>query len=271
MAIRRRTARAAGGGLMIALLSTVLAAQADAGRKYYGGAETPPPESAPVEPASDIADDQSGLEVATTLALAHAAMASLTATQVIEGNRVEDSADRRALITHSFIGNAGIASANQESGNLNSQLNVRVIALTEEQADGVLTGVDLSAYAVRRDNTVVAGGGERRVSIVDSFADGTGIVGVNQAAGNLNRQANLLVMALGMAPGANMHLLGDAALDETASNNTVVSKGAPAPQIAELDGAFKNFEGIAQVSQVAGDLNSTTNAVAVSYRETSLP
>lgn len=255
---------------MVALLSTVLAAQADAGRKYYGGAETPPPGSAPVASAPDVGDDQSGLEAATTLALAHAAMASLTATQVIEGNRVEDGADRRALITHSFIGNAGIASANQESGNLNSQLNVRVIALTEEQADGVLTGVDLSAYAVRRDNTVVAGG-ERRVSIVDSFADGTGIVGVNQAAGNLNRQANLLVMALGLAPGANMHLLGDAALGETASNNTVVSNGAPAPQIAELDGAFKNFEGIAQVSQVAGDLNSTTNAVAVSYREMSLP
>jgi hypothetical protein len=191
-----------------------------------------------------------------------AAMGAAIVEQGLIGNQVkEHNVNRRTMILGSFRNNQGIVNVNQDSGNLNNQANVRVLAMVE--AGSLVYDLKLTGLVQRIDNVLISSGGERQDRIASSFREMVGIAGVNQSAGNLNQQANVLVLGVGLALGPEMVTLGDVILEEVNANNTL-TQGPLGPRTDAITGAFRDFRGIAQVSQSAGDLNAVSNFLGVS-------
>ncbi len=183
--------------------------------------------------------------------------------QAVIGNLVEErDAYRSSLIRDSFQDNRGIVMVNQETGNLNNQANVRVLAFAEPGAS--FQSVSLAGTAVSVGNTVITNGGAREDRIANSFGGTVGIVGVNQSAGNLNIQLNALVLGVGVSLGLDGMLLGESALGTVYGNNTLVEKGPPGPRTDVVVDSFGGFRGIAQINQSAGDLNIVRNVFGLS-------
>ncbi len=192
------------------------------------------------------------------------------AEQALIGNRVEEqNAIRRVLIQDAFQDNQGILNVNQEAGNLNNQANVRVLAVGS--ADSLVEGLDFGGSSRGAHNTLISSGGEREDRIVNSFGGTAGIVGANQSAGNLNQQANVLILGIGAALGPEVVALGDATLGEVSALDTVKQKGAGGPRADIITDSFAGFRGIAQVNQSAGDLNSLRNVFGFSLTVVTLP
>jgi hypothetical protein len=182
--------------------------------------------------------------------------------QVLLGNQVEEhNIIRHTLIQDSFQDNRGIVNVNQEAGNLNNQANVRVLAVVA--AEGVVQGFDLTGSVRQTNNILITSGGARENRIIHSFGGTVGIVGANQSSGNLNQQANILLLGIGQALGPEAVVLGDASLGETKTNNTV-QRDLQGPRTDLLTDSFTGFRGIAQVSQSSGDLNTISNVLGLS-------
>jgi hypothetical protein len=110
---------------------------------------------------------------------------------------------RDADITDSFNDNTGVVGFNQSPGNMNNQVNLvsLAIALTD---DGVaLSEADLGQFNQR--NTVLESdsvgladpniGINKSAVMAGSLSGNTGIIGVNQSAGNMANQANVASLA----------------------------------------------------------------------------
>lgn len=194
----------------------------------------------------------------------NASFAFALVSQRLEGNRVvEGDVDYSSLIQDSFSRNSGIVSVNQDSGNINNQANVRVIALAAGGAEVNLPSVDL--VRSRYDNEVVSSGVTHTDSIVNSFNDTSGIVGVNQSSGNLNQQANVLVLAAGLRLSPEVALLDDHSLADVVPGPADASDSGPRdPRMETIVDSFNNFSGIAQVSQSAGNENNISNVIGIS-------
>ncbi len=186
------------------------------------------------------------------------------------GNALEQSdVTSRTVFEGSGQYNAGILSINPASGDLNNQAIIRAIAF----GDGGAALQLASAYGSMEltDNTVVASG-PRETRIEDSFHGTTGIVGINQSAGNLNQQVNALALTIGTTLGPGIEVLGDAALGVIGGpeDNTLVGD-LESPRSAVLYNSFHGFVGIAQVNQSPGDLNRIANLLGVSLSVVNVP
>jgi hypothetical protein len=91
------------------------------------------------------------------------------------------------------------------------------------------------------------------------FAGGSGIVGVNQAAGALNNQNNALAIALG---DDSRFALGEADLGQFNSYNFVKANVLTRTDTIQ-GGAFAGFAGVAMVNQAAGISNNQANQVDI--------
>lgn len=182
---------------------------------------------------------------------------------VVRGNDLQEM-DRqsRSEITGSGTGSSGILSINQSSGDLNNQSNLRVLGIVSEPS--AMNLVDLSATVVMEGNTLRSTGGSRSDIIENSFHDRAGVIGVHQAAGNLNVQRNTLVMVIGGEASLSEMELGDV----TASNSASYENSGSRSDI--IRDSFANTSGIVQVTQSAGDLNVLGNNLALSFREVTL-
>ncbi len=190
--------------------------------------------------------------------------------QTLIGNQVvERNVTSRGLIQDAFQDNRGILSVNQAEGSLNNQAIVRVLTLGA--IDSPVQALDFSGSSRTLDNTLISSGGERENRISNSFGGTVGIVGANQSAGNLNQQANVLVLGLGAALGPEVVALGEATLGEISARNTVKQEGPAGPRADILTDSFAGFRGIAQVNQSAGDLNHMGNFVGLSLTVLTLP
>lgn len=204
--------------------------------------------------------DEAAAIVANTQAVA---AAHAVVTQVLVNNVVtEQNVFHTALLDGGFNGNSGIIGVNQSAGNVNNQTNVRAFALT---GLGAIQAAQADVLMEMHDNTVTTSGGGLTAGINNSFNNTTGVVGVNQVAGSLNEQANVLAMSMGAGAGQDSIILDDAtlALVGTPDQNTV-NEDPNRPQSAGVTNSFNNFTGIAQVNQVAGDLNRVNNVMALS-------
>lgn len=162
---------------------------------------------------------------------------------------------------------AGILSINQEAGNMNQQANIRSIAMA--MAGGGLGMVNIDVNTVQEltgNSLTVIDPGPRDVTIENSFNDGAGIVGINQAAGNMNQQMTVVAIGIGLQVGPDAIQVGDAQLGQigTDADNTLKEEGAPAAGQNTLANSFNDFSGIAQVSQISGDMNRVTQVIGVS-------
>ena len=190
--------------------------------------------------------------------------------QGLIGNRLEGRNVRsESLIQHSFQNNRGIVSVNQASGSLNNQANLRVLALAE--VGSLVQDLEIWGSTRQINNTLISSGGDREDRIANSFGGTVGIVGANQSSGNLNQQANVLVVGIGVAFGPEAVSLGDATLREISANNTVKQEGEAGRRAEIITDSFRGFRGIAQVSQSAGDLNTLGNFVGLSLTVVDVP
>ena len=91
------------------------------------------------------------------------------------------------------------------------------------------------------------------------FSGGSGVAGVNQAAGSLNNQNNALAVALGDHV---VHALGELDLGQFNTFNEVdVIDQVRTDTIA--GGAFNGFSGVAMVNQSSGSINNQANVVDI--------
>jgi len=96
-------------------------------------------------------------------------------------------------------------------------------------------------------------------TIDGSFGGGTGVVGVNQAAGSLNNQNNALAVALGDHV---VHALGEADLGQFNSFNEVNVIDQVRTDTISGD-SFSGFSGVAMVNQSSGSINNQANVVDI--------
>ncbi|MBI5025726.1 MAG: hypothetical protein HZC12_03160 [Nitrospirae bacterium] len=102
---------------------------------------------------------------------------------------------RDAIIVGSINSNRGIVGVNQSVGNINNQHNAIAIAIAMDGAVA-LNEADLGQAniiaSVSETNT------HKRDIISGSINENRGIVNVNQTSGNMNNQANVVSMSLGL-------------------------------------------------------------------------
>jgi len=215
--------------------------------------------------------------------------ASSTVEQELVGNTVQEgNLPTSVSFQDGLSSSSGIFSINQNAGNLNNQVNVRAIALSMSSSS--IQQLSLDASATTTDNLLTISGNERMTQVSGSFENTTGIVGLTQSAGNLNQQANLLVLGVGLTPeelptlwaisiseqptllvlGVGFTpeeqplLLTDNSLGEMTGNNSI--DGPIGSRSDSLTDSFGGFKGIAQVSQSSGDVNIIRNALEISVQ-----
>lgn len=109
---------------------------------------------------------------------------------------------RSGLIENSLNDNTGVVHANQAPGNMNNQANALSVAVSLD-AGVALSEADLGQVNVGnvvRESDATAGttlrvGINKRADITGSINGNTGVVGVNQAVGNMANQANVVSVA----------------------------------------------------------------------------
>lgn len=142
-----------------------------------------------------------------------------------------------AISGETFSRASGVLTINQAAGNGNAQANVTVIGK--------------SAAPVVHQSTTAAGVVNGRAEIgAFAFSGVTGIVQLNQSAGNGNTQQNVVIVTDSTLA---------AALAPHQSVAPSDSSGSSADAVTVDKTAFGNAKGIVQVSQIAGSSNRTAN------------
>jgi len=191
---------------------------------------------------------------------------------------------RRADIGFSVNTNSGIVELNQDVGNMANQGNV--LAFTAVFSEGETTEIPNTTYAeaeawVEQDNTNntvthledpidgvpfnpnndVLGGNRNIVATIRNSINGnSGIVGVNQNAGNMANQTNAVAMAVGFGTVA---ALSEAALGQENSGNTVTEAGVS--KLAYVADSITGNQGVVHVNQSAGNMANQSNVFALSF------
>jgi hypothetical protein len=129
-------------------------------------------------------------------------------------------------------------------------------------ADGNGAGAAAAIIAVKQvlvGNRLVQDGIHGLTEIQNSFNDNTGILVVNQDAGNFNNQAN--VVAFVMGSGESVAQVLSLSIEVEKRDNVVISSNSQ--HDARIDTSFNHTTGIVGVNQSAGSGNNQINAVAV--------
>jgi len=174
-------------------------------------------------------------------------------------------------INHSFQGFTGISQINQAGGSLNNQANVLGIAgASNGGAVAHLSQNSLSHKSRVENNTLNTSGNDHQASITgNSFAGGAGVLMVNQAAGHMNAQLNVINMTIG--PKRPLMGLTDTELGAVKANNHVnQDPSGPNKYSTNLEGGkINNFTGLVTTNQVAGNMNQVSTVFNVNV--TTLP
>ena len=120
---------------------------------------------------------------------------------------------RNALITNAINNNTGVVQVNQSPGQMNNQSNVLALAFSLRPGGVALAEADLGQFnqgnfVGESDGQQVSGkavvgdgiGINKSASITGSINGNIGIVGVNQSAGNMANQANIVSFSAVMVP-----------------------------------------------------------------------
>lgn len=112
---------------------------------------------------------------------------------------------RNARIENSINNNSGVAHVNQAPGNMANQSNTLALAVSLARGGVALAEADLGQVNTRNVVRESDAGGDRespgfvginkRADIIGSVNNNTGVVGVNQSAGNMANQANVVAFS----------------------------------------------------------------------------
>jgi hypothetical protein len=189
-----------------------------------------------------------------------AAFVTIFASSVIRDNVVTviDAVNSTRLVD-SLLGVRGITQINQDSGIGANQANIVTVAIGAGTGT-VPVGVAIMSDAHYTNNTISAAN-VTRTNVIENILDGSsGIVQINQNSGALNRNLNALGIALGIGS-------GDAVLI-TEGNLAAATSGAQynlsgTLQAGSTISGLRNFSGIGQIAQTAGDGNVAVNSLAI--------
>lgn len=162
-----------------------------------------------------------------------------------------------ARIDSSARGYQGNLGVNQAAGMLQQQVNGRVISAggagaTTTTIKQVIEQLPDSAAAIHT-NVSIDG---------DSFSQGSGVVGVNQAAGAGNQQINVLRVTLLAAP----ENLDDSVLAQSVTRADDALSAIPAGgerRVEMSHQAFSGSRGVVQLNQSSGIGNRTANHLSI--------
>jgi len=197
---------------------------------------------------------------------------------------------RRAAIDTSVNTNAGVVELNQDVGNMANQGNVLAFAVVFSLGGDIpnTTYVDAEAWVdqVNSDNHVThlengedatpggepdfapgnpnaADGNANVVATIGSSISGnSGIVGVNQNAGNMNNQTNVVALAVGFGTVA---ALSEGALGQENTRNTVHESGVK--KLASIGNSINGNTGVVHVNQAAGSNGNQANVFALAFTQ----
>jgi len=182
---------------------------------------------------------------------------------------------KSASITDSINGNQGIVGVNQDVGNMANQSNIVAFAtdvsvpvgntFANSQAD---ISQDNQSNFVWHVEPVFTGSGpptNLSATISDSINSNTGVVGVNQNAGNMNNQTNSLALAVG--PDA-VYALAEANLGQENAHNIVMELNTGKAE--SISGSVNHNTGIVQVNQSVGNMNNQASAFSISVLTSSV-
>ena len=171
-------------------------------------------------------------------------------------------------ISRSFQGYKGVATVTQAAGNLNNQ--VAMAAVVNGSLSSVHSRGPLLVYSNISDNLLMLDKHSSFKAVIDggSFRNYSGMLALSQTAGNLNSTVNFVGVSLNASPEKfqaldNLHLSDITAISK---KNEIVSEGkgkGERPEAKIEHGAFQNFNGIASITQVAGNMNQVSTQVGV--------
>jgi hypothetical protein len=186
---------------------------------------------------------------------------SIEAVSNISGNYVaETSAVHASSLMSSFQGFKGVGAANLAAGNLNNQGTYIGFAATG--GNNALMTTDVTLATIHQNNRLDTGNAFYTATIGDSaFKGATGIVAVNQAAGNMNSQLKAITVCMGNAAA----VLNNSQLSQINTNNTINMpvNGTMTANVSLDEGTFKDFKGVASVTQVAGNYNQVATSLRI--------
>jgi hypothetical protein len=184
---------------------------------------------------------------------------SIEAVSNIIGNYVaETSTVHESSLMASFQGFKGLGATNQAAGNLNNQGTYIGFAATGN--NNALMTTDVTLATKHENNSLIAGNASYQATIGgQAFKGATGIVAVNQVAGNMNSQLKAITVSLGNAAA----VLNNSQLSQVNTNNNIQVQGPMTAKVSLDDGTFQDFKGVASVTQVAGNLNQVTTSLRI--------
>lgn len=152
----------------------------------------------------------------------------------------------------------GNLAVNQAAGHLQQQVNSRALAVGGE---GVATNTVVQRQGDLLQSTSPL---DTQASITgDSFSNGSGIVGINQAAGIANQQINSASVVLIAAPES----LDDSVLAQSVTrpndSASTVSTLAGERRVDMSNEAFAGSRGVVQLNQSAGIGNRSANHLSI--------
>jgi hypothetical protein len=191
----------------------------------------------------------------------------------------ENCAEKRDIIENSGNTNSGIVTVNQAAGNMNNQASAVSVAIdvrTQPPGGVIVPQPDpddrgfaeaQAAADQRNDHNLVESVNLlfRDTLISGSFNGNTGVVHVNQAAGNMANQANVLSLAVAFTPGV---ALSEADLGQVNAFNTVFESDAGGAAFfgvhksATITASVNGNTGIIGVNQSSGNMANQANVVS---------
>jgi hypothetical protein len=212
------------------------------------------------------------------------------ANQTTAGNRAcENCAEKSDELIGSGLGNVGIISINQASGNMNNSGTLISAAIDtdtgggDDDDDGGDTGgsgkgfAEAKAGADQRNGLNVVNTVNilfRDAKIDGSLNGNTGLVYANQAAGNMTNQVNVLSLAFSLADEGVALAEADLGQFNVANSVTEGPTGPTAPGItktASITGSLNGNQGIFGVNQSVGNMGNQANVVSIAAVGTGLP
>jgi hypothetical protein len=188
----------------------------------------------------------------------------------------------KALIDFSINGNSGIVGVNSDVGNMVNQGNVVSLSVTGREPQAGEEGIpaesslthsqaeadqsntnnrvfDSEFLPVDVDGTPLFTSPNKLAGIKDSINGNSGIVGVNQNAGNMNNQHNLVALSIGFQ---SFVALSEAALGQENVGNVVFEI-----ETIKRDGILRSVNGnsgVVSINQSVGNMNNQAHVVSFS-------
>jgi|Deesub1362A_J573_1020465.scaffolds.fasta_scaffold02636_1 hypothetical protein len=197
----------------------------------------------------------------------------------------ENCAEKQSVITGSVLGNTGITTANQSTGNMNNQGNLVSVAVDYDPGNGTPGNgtngggfANAQASVDQKQGFVIIPYEDdefdyywspnivdsynilyRDTIITDSINGNEGVTEVNQAAGNMNNQLNAAAIAVCLDGAV---ALSEADLGQASWGNIVLEYNTD--KTALISGSVNSNTGVTFVNQTSGNMANQANNLSLS-------